>query len=307
MSELEYDLIVVGGGPAGLTAGIYAVRRNLKTLVITKDVGGQVTLTHKIENYPGFIEITGSELAELFRQHAEALGVEIWMDEVIEVKKNGEKDFTVKTLYGMEYKAKAIILAIGGKHRMLNVPGEKELIGKGVSYCFTCDGPFFKDKVVAVVGGGDSAFRAVEYLSEIAKKVYLIHRRDKFRAEEALVERVKSLENVEFVLNSVVKEILGKEHVEGVRIENVKTREEKILKVDGIFIEIGNIIRQELIQHLRLKTNEKGEIIVDKRCQTSVPGVFAAGDCTDVPEKQIVIAAAMGAIAALSAYRYIKS
>lgn len=303
---MEYDVIIVGGGPAGLTAGIYATRRNLKALVITKNIGGQVTLTHKIENYPGFIEITGTELAELFRQHAEALGVEIAMDEVIEIRKNAEKDFTIKTLYGMKYKAKAVILAIGREHRMLNVSGERELIGKGVSYCFTCDGPFFKDKVVAVIGGGNSAFRAAEYLSEIAKKVYLIHRRDKFRAEETLIERVKSKENVEFVLNTVVKEIIGKDKVEALKVENVKTRKERIINVNGIFIEIGHVVRRDLIEKLGLKTNEKGEIIVDKHCQTNIPGIFAAGDCTDIPEKQIVIAAGMGAIAALSAYKYIK-
>lgn len=303
---MEYDVIIVGGGPAGLTAGIYATRRNLKALIITKNIGGQVMLTHKIENYPGFIEITGAELSELFRQHAEALGVEIAMDEVIEIRKNAEKDFTIKTLYGMKYKAKAVILAIGREHRMLNVPGERELIGKGVSYCFTCDGPFFKDKVVAVIGGGNSAFRAAEYLSEIAKKVYLIHRRDKFRAEETLIERVKSKENVEFVLNTVVKEIIGKDKVEALKVENVKTRKERIINVNGIFIEIGHVVRRDLIEKLGLKTNEKGEIIVDKHCQTNIPGIFAAGDCTDIPEKQIVIAAGMGAIAALSAYKYIK-
>lgn len=300
-----YDIIIVGGGPAGITAGIYAIRRNLKTLIITKDFGGQVKIASKIENYPGFKEISGIELSERFKEQLERLNAELLIDEVIEIRKEDEK-FIVRTLYGKEFISRSIILAIGREQKMLNVRGERRLLGRGVSYCFTCDGPLFKNKKVAVVGGGDSALRAVEFLSEIAEKVYLIHRRGSFGAEERLIESVKSKKNVTFLLNTVVKEIIGEKKVEGIRIENIKSRGEKVLEVDGIFIEIGRTVRKDLIEMLGLETNEKGEIIVDKHCRTNVEGVFAAGDCTDIPEKQIVIAAGMGAIAALSVCKYLK-
>ena len=300
-----YDVIIVGAGPAGLTAGIFALRRELKTLIISKDIGGQINLAHKIENYPCFLEISGMELAEKMRNHYEYLGGRMILDEVVEIKKR-DNLFEVHTLYGKKFLTKTVILAIGRVHRYLGVPGEKELIGKGVSYCYTCDGPFFKNKVVAVVGGGDSAFRAAEFLSDIAEKVYLIHRRDSFRAEESIVKKVKEKSNVEFILNSVVKEIKGENKVESIIIENVKTKEIREIKLDGVFIEIGFEVINEMINKIGIITNERGEIVVDKNCSTNIKGIFAAGDCTDIEHKQIITACAMGAIAALSAYEYIK-
>ncbi len=300
-----YDVIIVGAGPAGLTAGIFALRRELKTLIISKDIGGQINLAHKIENYPCFLEISGMELAEKMRNHYEYLGGRMILDEVVEIKKR-DNLFEVHTLYGKKFLTKTVILAIGRVHRYLGVPGEKELIGKGVSYCYTCDGPFFKNKVVAVVGGGDSAFRAAEFLSDIAEKVYLIHRRDSFRAEESIVKKVKEKSNVEFILNSVVKEIKGENKVESIIIENVKTKEIREIKLDGVFIEIGFEVRSKMIGKIGITTNKRGEIVVDKNCSTNIKGIFAAGDCTDIEHKQIITACAMGAIAALSAYKYIK-
>ncbi|MEM7821592.1 MAG: thioredoxin-disulfide reductase [Candidatus Aenigmatarchaeota archaeon] len=304
-----YDLIIVGGGPAGLTAGIYAGRRNLKTLIITKNIGGQASLAFKIENYPGFLEISGYDLIQKFYEQAINSGVEIFLEEVVQIEERNKK-FLIKTNSG-EYEAKAVILASGKSQRTLNVPGEKEFLGRGVSYCAVCDLPLFKDKEIAVIGGGNSALDTAIYGSEIAKKVYLIHRRDSFRGFENLVEKVKEKDNVEIVLNTIVKEIKGQNFVNSIVVENVVTKEYREISVDGVFIEIGYETKTDFLKNL-VMLDDKKQVITNKNCETFYPdkdevrpGVFAAGDLTDTLFKQVVISAGEGAKAALQAYNYI--
>ncbi|MEM7825748.1 MAG: FAD-dependent oxidoreductase [Candidatus Aenigmatarchaeota archaeon] len=306
-----YDLIIIGGAAAGLTAGIYAGRRRLKTLILTKDIGGQASLAFQVENYPGFLKTSGFELMQNFYKQAVNSGVEIIFEEVLNIEENGG-NYLVKT-GKKEYETKAVILAFGKTPRSLNVPGEKEFIGKGVSYCAICDLPLFKDKTIAVVGGGNSALDAALNGSEVASKVYLIHRRNEFSGFEELVERVKKKDNVELVLNSIVKEIKGKKFVESIIIKDVLTGEEKEMKVDGVFIEIGFETKLDFIKSL-VKIDKNNQVVVNKKCETFYPdkeeirpGVFAAGDLTDSPFKQIITSAAEGAKAALQAYNYIKS
>ncbi len=303
-SSGEYDLAVIGGGPAGLTAAIYAQRRNLKTVVIEKSAfGGTMTTTSLIENYPGFISISGTGLAKKFESHAKANNAHLIIDEIVDVKR--ENEMFIMRGVGTEYKSKTLIIASGSKHRPLDVPGEKEFLGKGVSYCATCDAPFFKNKVIAVVGGGNSAVKDALYMAEICKKVYLIHRRDQFRADEADIQKLKGNEKVEFVLNSIVKKIEGDNTVKKIDIENVKNRESREIQLDGVFIDIGEIPNTDLFKELGVQTDKKGYIIVNRKMETNVPGLYAAGDITG-GLAQIVNAAAEGAIAAISAYEFIK-
>ncbi len=302
----EYDVVIVGGGPAGLSAAIYAARSMLRTAVISKDFGGQVLDAHIVENYPGFVSIKGSELMERFREHAEHFGAELIQAEVQRIRKEGDV-FVVETSAGTT-RAKAIIYATGSRHRKLGVPGEKELEGRGVSYCAICDAALFKGKVVAVVGGGNTAFMDAELLTEHAAKVYIVHRRREFRAEPILVERLKKNPKVEFVVPYVVERIEGKERVERLVLRNRETGEEKILPVDGVFVDIGMEPQTEILRELGVELDEKGYVLTREDMGTNVEGLFAAGDvargCNDV--HQIVTAAAKGTIAALSAYRYIK-
>ncbi|MEM5834703.1 MAG: FAD-dependent oxidoreductase [Candidatus Aenigmatarchaeota archaeon] len=305
-----YDVIIIGGAAAGLTAGIYAGRRKLKTLILTKDIGGQASLAFQVENYPGFLKISGFELMQKFYQQAINSGAEVIFEEVLEIKEKG-KNYLVKTA-SKEYETKAVILAFGKTPRSLNVPGEKEFLGKGVSYCAVCDLPLFKGKTIAVIGGGNSALDAALNGSEIASKVYLIHRRKEFRGFEELVEKVKEKKNVEFVLDSVVKEIKGEKFVEAIIVKNVLTEEEREIKVDGVFVEIGFETKIDFVREL-VKIDQNNQIVVNKKCETFYPnsdkirpGIFAAGDLTDNPFKQIITSAAEGAKAALQAYNYIK-
>lgn len=306
-----YDTIIIGAGPAGLTAGIFASRRKMKTLIICKDVGGQVMLANEIENYPGFKKIKGSELINKIHDQVTELGVKIVIEEVREIIKNENDNFTIET-GSNKYQAKTVIIAMGLSHRRLSIPGEKEFSGRGVSYCVNCDGFFFKKKTVAVVGGGNSALDAAEVLSKIAAKVYLIYRGAEFKGFETLVNEVQKRKNIEILLNSQIEEIIGKQSVEKIVVKNNKTNNKIELDLNGIFIEIGYIANTDLVARL-LKRNEKDEIMVDERCATSVNGVFstegafAAGDVTQVPFKQITIACGQGTIAALAAYQYIQS
>jgi thioredoxin-disulfide reductase len=297
-----YDVIIVGAGPAGLTAGIYTSRRNLKTLILSRDLGGQVTTTPYVENYPGFESIEGFKLMQLFEKQVKGFGVEIKYEEVIKIKPK-KKTFIVETKKN-KYESKTVILAFGKTPRNLNVPGEKEFSGKGISYCATCDGPLFKNKVVAVIGGGNSALDAAIMLSEIAKKVYLIHRRDEFRGFEYLVEEVKKKKNVELVLSHVAVEFKGDKVLRSMIIESVKTKERKELKVNGVFIEIGSEVKTDFVKDL-VKLDKNNHIIINNNCETSHPGIFAAGDVTNTPFKQIVVAAGEGAKAGLNVYNYI--
>ncbi|HDN79367.1 MAG TPA: thioredoxin-disulfide reductase [Chloroflexi bacterium] len=299
-----YDVIIIGSGPAGLAAAIYAARSELKTLLFTgNSLGGQAALTDEIENYPGFPEgIAGAELTKRMQEQARRFGAEIQMDEVTAVNLK-EHPFTV-TAYGGDYKCKALIIATGVSPRKLDVPGEEKFIGRGVSFCATCDGFFYKDREVAVIGGGDSAVTEAIYLTRFAKKVYLIHRRDRLRAAPVLQTRAKQNERIEFVWNSVVTEVVGKEAVEGLRLKNVRTGEESFLRVDGIFVYIGQVPNTRLFEG-QLELDERGYIVTDRAMHTSVPGVFAAGDVQERVLAQVVTAAATGAIAAVEAEKFI--
>lgn len=304
--DREYDVVIVGGGPAGLAAAVYCSRALLKTAVISKSFGGQILDAPKIENYPGFVSISGEELAERFVRHAEHFGADLVEAQVYSIKKQ-EGWFLIETSAG-NTRAKALIYAAGSTHRRLEVPGEAELAGKGVSYCAVCDAALFKDKVVAVVGGGNTAFTDAEVLVQHARKVYIIHRRKAFRAEPVLVERVKERENVEVLVPYVVVRIEGDQKVERIVIRNVETREERGLDVDGVFVSVGMEPNTYLLEPLGVRLDEKGYVITNPDMSTNVPGLFAAGDvargCGDI--HQIVTAAAKGVVAALSAYRYIK-
>ena len=302
----EYDVVIVGGGPAGLAAGLYAGRSMLRTAVISKEFGGQVLDAHLVENYPGFLSIKGSELMEKFKEHAEKFGAEMVQAEVLSIRKEGEW-FIVETSAGTT-RARTLIYATGSVHRKLNVPGERELLGRGVSYCAICDAALFRGKVVAVVGGGNTAFMDAELLTEYASKVYLIHRRRGFRAEPIYVERLKRNPKVEFIVPYVVDRIEGEGRVERLVLRNTESGEEKVLPVDGVFIDIGMEPQTELLKPLGVELDEKGYVKVKEDQSTNIPGLFAAGDVTTACAgvHQIITAAAQGTVAALSAYEYIK-
>ncbi len=296
-----YDVIIIGAGPAGLTAAIYTSRRNLKTLVLTKNLGGQVAVIPHIENYPGFKEIEGTRLVQTMEEQVRSFGVELVYEEVVKILPK-EKLFIVKTTE-KNYEAKAVILAFGKTPRSLNVPGEKEFFGRGISYCATCDGPLFKNKTVAVVGGGNSALDAAILLSGIAKKVYLIHRRNEFRGFESFVDEVKKKKNVELVLSSIVAKFKGDKILESLIVEDVNTKKKREIEVNGIFIEAGSEVKTDFVKGLvKLDNNQ---IVINNNCETSCPGIFAAGDVTNTIFKQIIVSAGEGAKAGLNAYNYI--
>jgi thioredoxin-disulfide reductase len=298
-----YDVIIVGAGAAGLTAAIYTCRKKLKTAVISIDVGGQTNLTSHIENYPGTGPMHGVELMRRFQDEAIGFGAELIMGKAIKVDKT-DNSFKVGLTNGEEYEAKALILAYGKVPKSLGIEGEEKFMGRGVSTCVTCDAPLYKNRDAVIIGGGNSAVEGALELATIARKVYLIHRRDSFRADEITVEKLKQFPNIELVLNSISLKINGEKNVESITVENINTKEQRTLKVDGIFIEIGYVVDTSFVQHL-VKVNEKKEIIVDDRCNTSHPGIFAAGDITPVPYKQTVIAAGEGSKAALECYRWL--
>jgi thioredoxin reductase (NADPH) len=306
---LLYDVLVVGGASAGLTAAMYASRQSLKTLVITKDIGGQALLTNAIENYPPFEHIGGFELMQKFEQQARNFGAEFAYEEVLSITHHEGGGFIIKTSNNdKEYTGYALILAFGKTPRNLNVKGEKELNGRGVSYCAVCDGPFFKNKKVAIVGAGDPALEAALYLKELASQLYIIHSTDKPVGSEESIDLLQNKDNnhkISFISNSIVKSINGNSKVESLTLYNSKTKSESKLDVDGIFVEMGYVARTDIVKDL-VKLNDNKEIIVDKYCGTSAKGIFAAGDVTDVPYKQAIISAGQGAIAALSAYNYIQ-
>jgi len=297
-----YDVIIIGGGPGGLTAALYSSRRALKTLVLTKDFGGQAAITYDIENYPG-VELTdGLSLMQKFAKQAQGFGAEIKYGEVKKIEKTGDQ-FKIKT-QDQDCSSRALILAFGLTPRDLDIPGENQFRGRGVSYCATCDGPLYKNKTVAVIGGGNSALDATEYLAKLSKKVYLIHRRDQFRGEEMVVSRIKKNPKVEMILSSEIIEIKGDKIVKSILIKNNGGSDVKELMVDGIFVEIGYSAKTDFIKDL-IKLNDSGEIITDKDTNTSYPGIFACGDVTNCAYKQVVISAGEGAKAALQAYKYL--
>ncbi len=305
--ESEYDVLIVGGGPAGFTAGIYVARAMYKAIIFEKEApGGQVAVSDIVDNYPGFIEIKGSELSLKMLEHVQKFGVPIEYSEVVELSKQDEI-FLARTSDGRIFKGKAVVLATGATPKKLGVKGEKEFYGRGVSYCAVCDGAFFKDKVVAVVGGGDSAFTEGLYLSNIVKKLYLIHRRQGFRAQPIYVERLRSKDNVEFVLDTVVKEIRGNGKVEELLLYNKVKDEEFTLKVDGIFIYIGMKPNNELLKNFpQIRYDEQGFVIASEDTSTDVEGLFVAGDLRSKSLRQITTAVADGAYAGTKAVEYIE-
>lgn len=278
----------------------------LKTLVIGETPGGQLTEAGIVDDYLGLIEIQASNMIKVFNKHIEKYEVPVLLD-IVEKIENSEGGFVVKTKRKGEFKADSVILGIGVKRRKLGVPGEQEFVGKGISYCSVCDAPLFKNRVVAVVGGGDSALEGAEILSSYSTKVYLIHRRDSFKAQPIYVETVKKKPNVEFVLNSVVKEIKGDKVVKQVVVENLKTGEIKELNVNGVFVEIGFDPPTDFARSNGIETDTNGYIKVDEWMRTSVSGIFAAGDCTSMwlGFRQVITSVAQGAVAATSAYRYV--
>ena len=300
MSDETYDLVTIGGGPAGLTAAIYAGRGMLKTLVLEKlMMGGQATITHMIDNYPGFPDgITGPDLMEKFENQAKRFGAEFKFATVDKITLDG--NIKVLKVADEEIRAKTVIICTGAEPRRLDVPGETKLTGKGVSYCATCDGAFFKEAVIAVVGGGDSAVKEAIYLTKFASKVYIIHRRDELRAEKITIEQAFANEKIEFVWDSVVEEITGKDAVESVNVKNVKDGSTKELKLEGVFIYVGMIPNTGFLKDF-VKLDEAGYIVADRDTHTDMTGVFAAGDVRKKLSRQVATAVGDGATAAMAA------
>ncbi len=305
-SMIEREVLILGSGPAGLTAALYAARADLSPILLTGMVlHGQASTTDVIENYPGFPDgIGGSELGLLFQTQAERFGAEVVMDQAVSVDLK-KRPFVVNT-YSGTYTAKSLIISTGAAPKKLNVPGEKEFTGRGVSYCGTCDGWFFKDKDIIVVGGGDSAIEEGLFLTRFAKTVTIVHRRDKLRAGAILQNRAFENQKISFVWDAVVSEILGEDGVQAVRIINTKTDEERVISTDGIFIFIGHKPNAEMFAG-QLELDETGYIKVNRFMETSVPGVFAAGEIADPTFRQVITSAGMGAAAGIQATRYLEN
>lgn len=297
-----YDLVIIGAGPAGITAAVYAARKKMDPLVVTKDIGGQASLSGDIQNYTGYQFITGPELAIKFEEHMRKFNFEIKENEEVKELISKKGTFLVKTDKD-NYQAKTVIAASGKRSRELGVSGEREFRNKGLTYCATCDGPLFAGRDVAVIGGGNSALDAALQLTKIANKIYVINITDNLTGDGIMQGKIRADKKVFIFNNSRVKKILGDSFVQAIKIEEDK--KEKVLDVQGIFVEIGLIPNSEFASSL--EKNERKEIIVNQRNETNVPGIFAAGDVTNVPEKQIIIAAGEGAKAVLSTFRYLST
>ncbi|MHA1150429.1 MAG: NAD(P)/FAD-dependent oxidoreductase [Promethearchaeota archaeon] len=294
-----YDLIVIGGGPTAIGCAIYAARFAMDVLVIGKVFGGLIATTHIIENYPGITSVSGPELMEMFRDHMQSLNIPFITDDIGKIEK--KEDYFELFSFFQKFKAKTLCIATGSVRRKMGIPGEEELAGRGVSYCATCDGPFFKDKVVAVIGGSDSAAKEALFLAQNCSKVYILYRREEIRAEPINKKRVLENEKIEIIYKTTVVEIKGKQSVESILFDNGKE-----LQVDGVFIEIGSDPASEIVKKIGVKTNEIGEIMINRKSETNIPGVFAAGDVADAPFKQAITGVSEGVIAAYSAFDYLK-
>ncbi len=301
----ERKLIIIGSGPAGLSAALYAARADVDPLVLTgMTLHGQASITSTIDNYPGFPEgIGGADLGQLFQTHAERFGAQIEMNQATSVDFS-QRPFVIQA-YDKTYKANSVIISTGADHRKLDVPGEKELTGRGVSYCGTCDGWFFKEKDIVVVGGGDAAIEEGLFLTRFANSVTVIHRRDELRAGAILQKHAFANPKMKFIWDTVVTEILGENAVQSVRLKNVRTGEESINETDGVFIFIGHTPNTELFAG-QLELDQEGYIVIDKNMETSVPGLFAAGEVADPDFRQVITSAGMGAAAAIQATRYLE-
>mgnify|MGYP004498269983 FL=1 len=304
MSDI-YDLAILGGGPAGITAAIYASRARLNTIWIDKNFapGGQITATYEVDNYPGMPGISGMDLGEAFGEHARKLGLEPRREKILSLENISGDIKTIHTKKN-EYQARTIILAFGAEHRKLDIPGEDDLGGLGVSYCATCDGAFYKDRTAVVVGGGNAAAEDAVFLSGLCKKVYLVHRRDELRADKAIQEKVFSCENIEMVWESIPLEILGQDEVTGIKIRNVKTGEERELDTDGVFIAVGIVPNTTFVED-QLELDENGYICAGEEGITSAAGVFAAGDIRTKALRQVVTAVSDGANTVASVQKYL--
>ena len=298
-----YDIIIIGGGPAGLTAALYACRANKKTLVIEKETfGGQITFSPKVENIPGFISLTGNEFAEKLVEQVLGQGADVESCEVLEIKDGEIK--TVVTDDG-EFEGKAVIIATGAKHRMLGVEGEEKYVGEGISFCAVCDGAFYKDKTVAVVGGGNSALQEAILLSDLAKKVYVVQNLNFLTGEKKLADQLYKLDNVEVITGVTVESFLGDSELEGIVIKD-SAGESRKLSIDGLFIAIGLIPQNDAFKNV-VELDDRGYAVIDETCESATKGIFVAGDCRTKKIRQVTTAAADGAIAALAACEYIDS
>ena len=302
-----YDLIIIGGGPAGITAGIYAARKKLKTLVLCQDFIGQAGKAILVENYTGTQSITGQDLMQKFEKHLKQFQIEIEKGvKVVRIIKKQNANFNIKTLNNKVFSCKAVIVATGRDPRPLEVSGEKEFLGKGVAYCTVCDAPLFQGKVVAVIGGGNSGFTSALELSKYCKQVYILHYKEKPKADEILQQRVKKIKKIKVLLNADTKEIKGNDFVQSIIYKDLKTNKKKQLAVQGVFIQIGYVPATSFVKGL-VNFNKWDEIKINpKTCATKTPGLFAAGDVTGISIKQIITAAAQGCISTLSVYRYLE-
>lgn len=307
MESNQFDVIVIGGGPAGLTAGIYLARAKAKALIIDTGItGGQTVLTYEVANYPGVEMISGYALSSTMRKQAESFGCKV-IDNATINKLSLKGKLKTINVNGTIYESKAIILATGGRSRTLNVPGEAEFKGRGISYCATCDGDFFQDKEIVVVGGGNSALEEADSLTKYASKVTVLHEFDHFQAFEHAVEKAKANPNVEFIMDSHITEFKGDGKLEGIVYQNLKTKEEYKMNIDGVFIFIGYVANTEKLIDTGVELNKRGEIVTDQNLQTNIEGVYAAGDNRAVKYRQITTAVADGTVAALNALEFINN
>ena len=297
--EKIYDLIVLGGGPTAIGCAIYAARFAMDVLVIGKIFGGLIATTHLVENYPGITSTSGQGFMEMFKEHMNSLSIPYITDEIRSIEQ--ASDHFVLHSFFQKFKAKSVVIATGSERKKLGIPGEFDFAGKGVSYCATCDGPFYRDKTVCVIGGSDSAAKEALFLSQNVKKVYIIYRGEEIRAEPINKKRVEQNKKIEIIYNTNIIEIKGKNTVSSVIFDNGKEFE-----VDGVFIEVGSIPNSDIAKRIGVKTNDKDEIIINRKSETNIPGIFAAGDVADAPFKQAITGVAEGVIAAYAAFDHIK-